>query len=79
MVEISQELAQFAQARMQENAAVWIELGGCRSFDEMFACQQRFAERAVKQYAEETEKLSRAFMGMAGATMPLVQRDVASA
>lgn len=66
MSEITQEIAQFTQQRLQQDGQAWMRLAECRSADELFACQQRFAENAVKQYFDEATKLSQLIAGMAG-------------
>jgi len=55
----SQELAQFTQSRLQEDLTAWSTLASCRTFEDVFACQRRFAEKATSQYSEEVGKLSR--------------------
>lgn len=66
MIEISQEIAQFTQARLEEDAAAWISLAGCRSPNEAFEWQQRFLERASGQYLVESNRLSQIIAGLAG-------------
>ncbi len=73
MTELSQEIARFTQQRLQEDAEAWMQLASCRSVEEAFACQQRFAETAMKQYFDEATRLSQLFAGMAnwpGASLP---------
>jgi hypothetical protein len=65
MTELSQEIARFTQQRLQEDAETWMRLASCRSVEEAFACQQRFAETAMKQYFDEANRLSQLFAGMA--------------
>ena len=80
MAELSQELAQFAQQRLQQDSQVWMRLAECRTADELFACQQRFAEDAVKQYFVEATKLSQLIAGMAGGWgLAAAQRNSAAA
>jgi hypothetical protein len=65
MTELSQEIARFTQQRLQEDAEAWMRLATCRSVEEAFACQQHFAETAMKQYFDEATRLSQLFAGMA--------------
>jgi len=65
VMEISQEMVEFTQARFQEDAAAWMKLAACRSPDEAMSCQQRFAETAAKQYLAEAEKLSQLIVDIA--------------
>jgi len=67
MMEISQEIAQFTQARLEEDAAAWVKLAGCRTPNEAFECQQRFLEKASGQYLAETNRLSQIMAGLANA------------
>lgn len=69
-MEISQEIAQFTQSRLQEDAAAWMQLAGCRSIEELIECQQRFAEKALRQYFDEATKLAQLIVGLAGASAP---------
>lgn len=64
MTEISQEIAQFAQSRLQQDAEVWMQFAACRGPDDAFACHQRFAENIVRQYIDEATKLSQMVVGM---------------
>jgi hypothetical protein len=73
MTELSQEIARFTQQRLQEDAEAWMRLASCRSVEEAFACQQHFAETAMKQYFDEATRLSQLFAGLAswpGAALP---------
>lgn len=69
-IEISQEIAQFTQSRLQEDAAAWMQLAGCRSIDELIECQQRFAEKALRQYFDEATKLTQLIAGLTSASPP---------
>ncbi|HUJ97138.1 MAG TPA: phasin family protein [Stellaceae bacterium] len=76
MTELSQEIARFTQQRLQEDAEAWMQLASCRSVEEAFACQQRFAETAMKQYFDEATRLSQLFAGLAswpGAAPPFTR------
>jgi hypothetical protein len=57
--ELSQEIAQFAQTRFQEDAAAWVSLLACHKPEEVMECQRRFTAKAAEQYGEEIDKLSR--------------------
>jgi hypothetical protein len=65
MAEISQEVVQFTQSRLQEEMAVWSSLAGCKKPEEVFQCQRQFAEKTASQYAEEIGKLSQMVMQLA--------------
>jgi hypothetical protein len=76
MTELSQEIARFTQQRLQEDAEAWMQLASCRSVEEAFACQQRFAETAMKQYFDEATRLSQLLAGLAswpGSALPLTR------
>ncbi len=68
MAELSQELLQFTQARWQEDVEAWVRLASLRHPDEVLQFQQRFAERATKEYMEEFNRLSHIVAGMTAAT-----------
>lgn len=71
MQELSQELLQFTQARLQEDATAWAQLAGMRNFEEALRVQQHFAERMTKEYLEEFNRLSHIVAGMAnGSALP---------
>lgn len=65
MTEVSQEIAAFTQTRLQEDAAAWIKLWGCRTPNDSLECQQRFLERAMEQYQTEIARLAQ-IVGRAG-------------
>ena len=70
-LELSQEVLQFTQARLQEDATAWAQLAGMRNFDEVLRLQQHFAERMTKEYLEEFHRLSHIVSGMAnGGAVP---------
>lgn len=73
MMEISQEIAQFTQTRLQEDAAAWAKLASCRTPNEAFECQQHFLERAAGQYLAESNRLSQMIVGLASAGTPSAQ------
>ena len=77
---LSQEISQFAQARLQEDMAAWSTLTACRSPEEAMDCQRRFAAKATEQYAEEITKLSQMVVSAAGEGFSsLYQRPAAGA
>ncbi|MGO8915561.1 MAG: phasin family protein [Stellaceae bacterium] len=70
MMEISQEIAQFTQIRLEEDAAAWMKLASCRTPNEAFDCQQRFFERASGEYLAETNRLTQLIMSLASGKVP---------
>ncbi|HZB92242.1 MAG TPA: phasin family protein [Stellaceae bacterium] len=70
MSALSQEIARFTQQRLQEDADTWMKLASCRSVEEAIACQQRFAETAMKQYLDEAARVSHLLVGMTNWTAP---------
>ena len=71
VLELSQEVLQFTQARLQEDATAWAQLAGMRNFEEVSRLQQHFAERMAKEYLEEFNRLSHIVAGMAnGSALP---------
>lgn len=70
MTELSRELVQFTQHRLQEDAEAWMRFASCRSPDEAFTCQQRFTEMALKEYFDEATRLSQLIAGMASWSLP---------
>ena len=71
---LSAELAQFIQARLQDDMAAWSALAACRTADEASECQRRFAERATTQYSEEIIKLSQIMVKLAADGLGSFQR-----
>jgi len=65
MLAIYQEVAQFAQYRLQEDTAAWLKLIGCRSPSDALECQKHFAERTSAEYSEEAVKLSEMMVSVA--------------
>jgi len=63
---LTQEITQFTQSRLQEDAAAWSALAACRSPGEAMECQRHFAAKASEQYYEEMTKLSQMMMQAAG-------------
>ncbi len=55
--EVSQEMIDFANARLRHDMEIAEEISKARTPEEIFECQCSFAERAARQYAEETSKL----------------------
>jgi hypothetical protein len=58
MFAISQEVAQFAQTRLKEEARNCEALIHCHSPSEALTCQHRFAEAAAAEYLQEANKLT---------------------
>jgi hypothetical protein len=58
MFVISQEMTQFAQTRLKEDAKNCETLSHCHSPSEVLNCQQRYAEAATEKYLEEANKLT---------------------
>lgn len=74
MVALSQEMAEFTQARMREDMTTWSALAACRDPGEALECQKRFAATASKQYADEFATLSRLMVNMAQTGFAAVDR-----
>ena len=55
--EVSQEMIDFANARLRQDLEIAEEISKARTPEEIFECQCSFAERAAKHYAEETSKI----------------------
>lgn len=55
--EVSQEMMTFANERLRQDMEIAEEITKARTPEEIFERQCSFAERAAKQYAEETSKL----------------------
>ena len=79
MSALSQEITQFTQSRLQEDMAAWSTLASCKSPEDAFECQRRFAEKATSQYSEEITKLSRLMAGLAADGLASLQRSVETA
>ncbi len=75
MSTLSQEITQFTQSRLQEDMATWTTLASCKSPEDAFECQRRFAEKATSQYSEEITKLSRLMAGLAADGLVSLQRS----
>lgn len=74
LLALSQEVAQFTQMRLQEDAAAWSALAACRSPDEVLECQRRFSAKASEQYYDEIGKLSQMIMRVASEGLVLPKR-----
>jgi hypothetical protein len=79
LLALSQEVAQFAQSRLQEDAAAWTALGACRSPEDAMEWQRRFAAKATEQYYDEISKLSQMVMRMAGEGFSSLQQRPSAA
>lgn len=65
MAKLSHEMAQFMQARLNEEAAMWEKLAACRDAAEIMQCQSEFAARTGTDYAAASQKLSRLMLDFA--------------
>jgi len=59
MSKLSQEMAQFMQSRLKEEAAMWEKLAACHDAADVIQCQSEFATKTGTDYAEAAQKLSR--------------------
>lgn len=62
MTACAEEMTRFVQARWQTDVDAWTKLAACREPTEAIACQQRYAEKTLTDYADEFAKLSRLMM-----------------
>lgn len=62
---LSGELTRFIQDRLSDDMAAWSALAACKTPEEAFECQRRFAEKATTQYSEEIAKLSQLMLNLA--------------
>jgi hypothetical protein len=69
MSKLSQEMAEFMQARLKEEGALWEKLASCRDAAELLQCQSEFAARTGTDYAEAAQKLSRLMLDFANASL----------
>jgi hypothetical protein len=58
MFAISQEMTQFAQTRLKEEAKNCEALIHCHSPNDALTCQHRFAEAAAAEYLQEANRLT---------------------
>jgi len=65
MSKLSQEMAQFMQSRLKEEAAMWEKLAACRDASELLQCQSEFAAKTGSDYTEAAQKLSRLMLDFA--------------
>jgi hypothetical protein len=65
MCEFSQEIARFAQDRLQEDMTAWTTLATCHNPEQAMEWQRQFSTKAAAQYGEEIGKLSRMMTSMA--------------
>jgi hypothetical protein len=65
MSKLSQEMAEFMQSRLKEEAAMWEKLAACHDAAEMMQCQSEFAARTGTDYAAAAQKLSRLMLDFA--------------
>jgi phasin family protein len=69
MSQLSQEMAQFMQSRLKEEAAMWQKLASCRDPAELLQCQSEFAAKTGTDYADAAQKLSRLMLDFANNSM----------
>jgi hypothetical protein len=69
MSKLSQEMAQFMQSRLKEEAAMWEKLAACRDASELLQCQSEFAAKTGSDYTEAAQKLSRLMLDFANASL----------
>jgi Phasin protein len=72
---LSGELTRFIQDRLSDDMAAWSALASCRTAEEAFECQRRFAEKATAQYSEEITKLSQLMLHLATDGLQSFQRS----
>jgi hypothetical protein len=65
MSKLSQEMAQFMQSRLKEEAAMWEKLAACHDASELMQCQSEFAAKTGTDYAQAAQKLSRLMLDFA--------------
>jgi hypothetical protein len=73
---ISQEMAEFAQARLREDVEVCGKLAKCHDPNEAAECQREFVNKATAQYLEHANKLAALMTQLAGTGIASVQRAV---
>jgi len=69
MSKLSQEMAQFMQSRLKEEAAMWEKLAACHDPAELLQCQSEFAAKTGTDYAEAAQKLSRLMLDFANTSL----------
>ncbi|HVA16035.1 MAG TPA: phasin family protein [Stellaceae bacterium] len=65
MSKLSQEMAQFMQSRLREEATMWEKLASCRDPSDVVQCQSEFASKTGTDYAAAAQKLSRLMLDFA--------------
>lgn len=65
MSKLSQEMAQFMQSRLKEEAVMWEKLASCHDPAEVVQCQSEFAAKTGTDYVEAAQKLSRLMLDFA--------------
>ncbi|HEY3919331.1 MAG TPA: phasin family protein [Stellaceae bacterium] len=65
MSKLSQEMAQFMQARLKQEAAMWEKLASCHDAAEVIQCQGEFASKTGTDYVDAAQKLSRLMLDFA--------------
>ena len=69
MSKLSQEMGQFMQSRLKEEAAMWEKLAACHDAAELMQCQSEFAAKTGTDYAEAAQKLSRLMLDFANTSL----------
>ena len=67
MSKLSQEMAQFMESRLKEEAAMWEKLAACHDASDVLQCQSEFASKTGSDYVEAAQKLSRLMLDFAKA------------
>lgn len=65
MSKLSQEMAQFMESRLKDEAAMWDKLAGCRDASDVLQCQSEFASKTGSDYVAAAQKLSRLMLDFA--------------
>lgn len=67
---LSGEVGQFAQARLQEDMAMWGKYAACKDMNQAFEYQRQYAQKAVSDYLDEAKKLMRLATSILGESFP---------
>ena len=65
MAKLSQEMAQFMQSRLKDEAVMWDKLAACHDPSDVVQCQSEFAAKTGTDYADAAQKLSRLMLDFA--------------
>ena len=63
VADLTRDVMKFSNGRVQAGLDVWKALMACRNPTELFECQRRFSEKAVADYAEQTNKVCTRILG----------------